>query len=60
MNTKEAIKKEIDSLPEELLNTVHQLIVDLKSKSQKPRKGWTTRDFKGSLDNLDIRKKSYE
>lgn len=59
MITKEELKKEVDNLPENLLDEVHAFLKDLiGQKEMQPRK-LTKRDFYGKLDKTDIRRAAY-
>jgi hypothetical protein len=60
MITREEIKREIDKLPDNLLEELYLQLKNaiLRSKQQKP--DFTIRNFKGSLDKADIRKAAYE
>ena len=59
MITKEELKKEVDKLPENLVQEVYALLkkVILKKKTPLPL---TVRNFKGKLDQTDIRKAAHE
>jgi len=57
--TKEDIKREVDSLPETVLNRLYKFINTLKSEKPKKRT-LPTHDFKGKLDDVDIRSRAYE
>lgn len=59
MVTKEEIKREIDKLPENLLEEV-LLFLKKTLSSQKNLKKITPRDFHGKLDHSNIRKSAYE
>ena len=60
MITKEEIKKEVDNLPESLLEEVYRLLKNM-ARPQSPKKAkLTVRDFKGKLDHTDIRSAAYE
>ncbi len=60
MVTKEELKKEVDKLPDNLLETVYTLLKNLALPPKKEAKEWTDRDFKGKLDHTDIRTTAYE
>lgn len=61
MITKEELKKEVDQLPENLLDEVHVLLKKMTlEEKRKKRQQFTIRDFKGRLDNVDIRDVAYE
>ena len=59
MSTKEKIKKELDTLPDEILNQVYEFLHLLKSgkKKRHPIKSFR---LKGQFDNINIRKIAYE
>ena len=59
MITKDHVKKEIDQMPDELLEKVYAFISDMK-KQKKPRKTIHTYKLNGAFDRLDIRKIAYE
>ena len=60
MVTREELKKEIDNLPENLLEELYTFLKKtiIKMKAGKPN--FTIRNFKGQLDHTDIRKSAYE
>ena len=60
MITKEELKKVVDRLPENLLAEVYTLLKQLTEHKSKKQLALTKRDFKGSLDTLNIRKAAYE
>jgi hypothetical protein len=60
MITKEAIKKEVDKLPDSLLEVVYRLLKSLTYTQGKGHKEWTTRNFDGKFDAADIRTAAYE
>lgn len=60
MVTKEELKKEVDKLPENLLETVYTLLKNLTQTPKKEEKNLTYRDFHGTLDHTDIRTAAYE
>jgi hypothetical protein len=61
MITKEELKKEVDKLPERLLDEVHAFLKEvIVQKEIQPRKLLTKRNFHGKLDKTDIRKAAYE
>lgn len=59
MTTKEKLKKEIDELPQNLLEQVYLFINSIKEK--RPTKN-RLRSFKlsGQFDDINIREKAYE
>ncbi|MCB0328431.1 MAG: hypothetical protein KDD70_02175 [Bdellovibrionales bacterium] len=57
--TKEDIKREVDTLPETVLNRLYKFISTLKGRKSK-REPLPTYDFKGRFDQVDIRSKAYE
>ena len=59
MTTKEKVKKEIDKMPEDLLEQVYEFIDSIKSKRHKKTRIHTFK-LKGTFDNLNIREKAYE
>ena len=59
MITKEELKKEVDKLPENMLEEVYSLLKRI-TRQQKESKQLTTRNFNGKLDHTDIRKAAYE
>ena len=59
MISKEQIKKEIDQMPDELVEQVYVYITDIK-KTKKRKKPIHTYKLKGAFDRTDIRKKAYE
>ncbi len=59
MITKEKIKKEIDKMPNELMEKVYKYINGLKSKESK-KKEIHTFNLKGQFDNINFRERAYE
>jgi hypothetical protein len=57
MITKEQLKKEIDKVPENLLDEVYS---SLKNIIYKRKKKITARNFHGKFDYSDIRRAAYE
>lgn len=59
MATKERLKKEIDKLPQNLLDQVYQFINSMKEKKRTKKR---TRSFKlkGQFDDVNIREKAYD
>jgi hypothetical protein len=60
MATKEEVKKQIDLLPEDLLDKVYDLLLGLLKQKPKKIKNWKSRSFKGRFDKKDIRREAYE
>lgn len=60
MITKEAIKREVDKLPDSLLDVVYKLLKSLTSTQGKEDKQWTPRNFGGKFDGADVRTAAYE
>lgn len=60
MVTKEEIKKEVDKLPESLLEIAYALLRSISGLQKTKNKSWTSRDFKGRLDKTDVRSAAYE
>ena len=58
--TKEHIKKEVDKLPENLLDEVYRMLKRVVEGKKEKRISITVHDFKGQFDNLIIRKEAYE
>ena len=59
MITKEKIKKEIDKMPNELIEKVYRYISGLKSKKPKKKK-LHTYNLRGQFDNANVRERAYE
>lgn len=59
MITKEEIKKEVDKLPEGLLEEVYAILKRITERKQLTRK-LTPRDFRGQFDKSFKRKIAYE
>lgn len=59
MTTKEKVKREIDKMPNELLEKVYKYINSLRTKTI-IRKKIHTFSLKGQLDNVNIRERAYE
>jgi hypothetical protein len=57
MSSREKIKQQIDSLNEQELEKVSELIASLKAK--KRTDGLPTFDLSGKFDKMDIRKEAY-
>jgi len=58
MVTKEELKKEVDRLPESLIEEVYALLKRIIQ--QRESQHITPRNFDGKLDHTDIRKAAYE
>ena len=58
MVTKERIKREIDRMPNDLLEKVYKYINGLTSGKMKSR--FPTYKLKGQFDNINAREKAYE
>lgn len=59
MTTKEKVKKELNTMPDELLEEVYKFITDIKSAKTKKAQIHTFK-LNGSFDQLDVREKAYE
>lgn len=59
MITKEALKAEIDKLPDNLLEEVYKFINSIKTIRPRKRKLHTFK-LKGQFDNINIRESAYE
>jgi ABC-type phosphate/phosphonate transport system substrate-binding protein len=59
MTTRDKLKKEIDKLPDDLVNKVYQFINNLRPQDKKPVKLQTYK-LKGQLDDVNVREKAYE
>ncbi|QQS36770.1 MAG: hypothetical protein IPM56_02075 [Ignavibacteriales bacterium] len=59
MTTKEKVKREIEKMPNELLEKVYQYISSLSTKKTTKNKIHTF-NLKGQLDNVNIRERAYE
>lgn len=59
MTTKEKVKKEIDKMPNDLLEKVYKYINSLGVK-EAPKKKIHTYNLKGQFDNVNIRERAYE
>jgi hypothetical protein len=59
MITKEELKKEIDKLPESILNEVYSYLTQKVKPTQK-KINLTPRNFGGKLDDKNLRELAYE
>ncbi len=59
MVTKERIKREIDRMPNDLLEKVYKYINGLKSPKTIKKK-FHTYKLKGQFDNINVRERAYE
>jgi hypothetical protein len=59
MTTKEKVKREIDKMPNDILEKVYKYINSLRTKTTQKKKIHTF-NLKGQLDNINIREKAYE
>ncbi len=59
MITKEKVKKEIDKMPDDVMQEVYEFINNIKTTKMRKRKLHTYR-LKGKFDNLNIRESAYE
>ena len=59
MTTKEKVKKEIDKMPNDLLEKVYKYINSLRTRTVQKKKIHTY-NLKGQLDNVNIREREYE
>jgi hypothetical protein len=59
MTTKEKIKKEIDKMPNDILEKVYKYINSLRTRTTQKTKIHTF-NLKGELDNVNIRERAYE
>ena len=59
MTTKQKIKKELDSLPESVLNKIYEYLHLLKH-GKKKQTGLKKLHLKGQFDNINIRRAAYE
>ena len=59
MITKERIKREIDRMPNDLLEKVYKYINGLKSPKINKKK-FHTYKLKGQFDNINARERAYE
>lgn len=60
MVTKEELKKEIDKLPESLLDEVYNLLKSLHVGTLIAKKEFKKRDFGGKFDEKNVRGEAYE
>ena len=59
MTTREKIKKNLDDLPDNLVEQVHQFIKSIKPKNSHKNKIRSFR-LKGQFDSVNIRHQAYE
>jgi len=59
MVTRDKIKREIDNMPNDLLEKVHKYIGGLTSKKMTKKK-FHTYKLNGQFDNINIRERAYE
>ncbi len=59
MTTKEKIKKNLDDLPDNLVEQVHQFIKSIKPRNPNKNKIRLFR-LKGQFDSMNIRQQTYE
>ena len=59
MTTKERVKKEIDKMPNELIEKVYKYINGLKSKQIKGKK-LHSYNLKGRFDDVNVRERAYD
>ena len=59
MVTKEKIKREIDCMPNDLLEKVHKYIGGLTSKKTVKKK-FHTYKLNGQFDDINVRERAYE
>ncbi len=59
MTTKERVKKEIDRMPNDLIEKVYKYITSLEAKKA-GKKRIRTFNLKGQLDNVNVRERAYE
>ena len=59
MTTKERVKREIDKMPNDLIEKVYKYINSLEGKKAGEKK-IRTFNLKGQLDNLNVRERAYE
>ena len=60
MVTKELVKREVDKLPENLLEEVYRLLKRVVNQKKEKKVKLSLHDFKGQLDNKNLRKEAYE
>lgn len=60
MTTREELKKEIDKMPEYLLEEAYMLLKKISQRKQPKAKKITVRDFHGKLDSVNVRNSAYE
>ena len=60
MATKEQVKKQIDLLPEDLMDSLYELLLRMEKGKQKQFKDFKFRNFNGDFDTKNIREQAYE
>ncbi len=60
MATKDELKKQIDLLPEDFIDTLYELLIRMEKSKQKKFKSFKLRSFNGDFDTKDIREQAYE
>lgn len=60
MTTKEKIKKNLDELPEDLIEQIYQFVESIKPKNSLPKKRIQTFHLNGQFDKINIRQSAYE
>lgn len=59
MTTKERVKREIDKMPNDLIEKVYKYISSLEGKKAGKKKIHTF-NLNGQLDNVNVRERAYE
>ncbi len=59
MTTREIVKKEIDEMPNDILEKVYKYINSLRAKTTKRKKIHAFK-LNGQLDDVNIRERAYE
>ena len=60
MVTKEQVKKQIDLLPGDLMDSIYELLLKMGEDKKKQFKGFKLRRFNGDFDTKNIREQAYE